>query len=113
MRPWLTSRSPFRRPARSSSTRLPRRFVPLAESCESRLLLSEFRVNSYTTGSQIRSQTATTADGGFVIAWTSQGQDGSGNGVYALRFDALGAPVGSEFRVYSHTDGDQFLQAVA
>jgi hypothetical protein len=42
-------------------------------------------------------------DGGFVATWASFGQDGSGYGVYAQRFDASGAAVGSEFRVNTFT----------
>ena len=38
-------------------------------------------------------------DGGYVTTWTSEGQDGDGNGVYARRFGANGSPSGSEFLV--------------
>jgi Ca2+-binding RTX toxin-like protein len=33
-------------------------------------------------------------DGGFVVSWTSDGQDGSGYGIYAQRYDANGDPAG-------------------
>ncbi len=43
------------------------------------------------------------AGGGFLVAWSSAGQDGSENGVYARRFDDTGAAQGGEFRVNSTT----------
>ena len=53
----------------------------------------EFRVNGHTTGSQAHSSVAATPNGGFVVAWQSAGQDGSGYGVFARRYDALGSAV--------------------
>ena len=38
------------------------------------------------------------ANGDFVVAWDSFGQDGSANGVYGQRYNAAGAAQGSEFR---------------
>jgi hypothetical protein len=35
------------------------------------------------------------ADGSFVAAWESAGQDGDGRGIFAQRFDATGAPPGA------------------
>ena len=32
------------------------------------------------------------SDGGYVVTWMSIGQDGSGNGIYAQRYDANGMP---------------------
>ena len=43
------------------------------------------------------------ADGGFVVTWSSAGQDGSGLGIYGQRYAADGTPVGSEFRVNTYT----------
>jgi len=47
---------------------------------------SEFRVNSYTTSWQYVPAISMDADGDFVITWTSFGQDGDGNGIYAQRY---------------------------
>ena len=44
------------------------------------------------------------ADGDFVVAWPSYGQDGSGYGVYAQRYNAAGVAQASEFRVNTYTD---------
>ncbi|MCB1449466.1 MAG: cadherin domain-containing protein, partial [Nitratireductor sp.] len=73
----------------------------------------EFRVNTYTTSTQLYSSVTALADGGFVVTWSSLGQDGSGWGVYAQRFDASGSPVDSEFRVNDHTASDQIYSSVA
>ncbi|MEC3863212.1 DUF4214 domain-containing protein [Mesobacterium sp. TK19101] len=56
---------------------------------------------------------ATLTDGGYVIAWGSAWQDGSGRGIYAQRYDAQGATVGTEFRVNTHTADDQILPAAS
>jgi hypothetical protein len=47
---------------------------------------TEFRINSYTTGSQRLPTVASNAFGDFVVAWDSLGQDGSGYGVFGQRF---------------------------
>jgi hypothetical protein len=51
---------------------------------------SEFLVNTYTTGSQDDPSVAMTRSGDFVVAWDgAPGQDGSGYGVFAQRYDDL------------------------
>ena len=44
---------------------------------------SEFQVNVYTANYQYGPAVAALKDGGFVIAWQSRGQDGSGEGIYS------------------------------
>ena len=68
---------------------------------------SEFQINSYTSGSQDNTEVATLNDGGFVVTWESNGQDGSVNGIYAQRFDSDGNTINSEFRVSTSTSGAQ------
>jgi phosphoheptose isomerase len=68
---------------------------------------SEFRVNSYTTGAQDGPDLAATPTGGFVVAWQSNGQDGSGSGIFAQRYDGSLLPQGGEFEVNTHTTTDQ------
>jgi hypothetical protein len=46
----------------------------------------EFQVNTHTTGNQLRASVAARAQGDFVVAWQSFGQDGSGSGIYGRRF---------------------------
>jgi hypothetical protein len=73
----------------------------------------EFQVNSYTTDSQYEAAVAMHRSGGFVVAWTSYGQDGSNAGVFARRFDETGAPVGVDFQVNGYTTGTQYDPDVA
>jgi hypothetical protein len=74
---------------------------------------SEFRVNAYTTSDQQRPSVATFVDGGFVVTWQSNSQDGSGWGVYGQRFNTAGTKVGSEFQVNIFTATDQQYSYVA
>jgi len=73
----------------------------------------EFQVNSYTTGSQARPKVASDANGNFVVVWASDGQDASGYGVFAQRFDAAGVPQGGEFRANTQVAGNQLKPGVA
>jgi hypothetical protein len=73
---------------------------------------AEFKVNTTTRGAQTQPAVAALADGGFVVAWTSNGQDGSGLGVYAQRYDAKAKPVGVELKVNKTTAGNQSDPAV-
>jgi hypothetical protein len=74
----------------------------------------EFQVNTYTTYVQYQPAVATDGSGNFLVVWNSRKQDdGFAAGIYAQRFDSGGAAVGSEFRVNTHTLGEQFNPAVA
>src|SRR5688572_8274596 len=91
-----------------------------SEPLERRVLLSlspaggEFPVNTFTTNAQTIPAVAADADGDFVVAWQSEGQDGNGPGIYAQRFDAGGGPRGAEFLVNDTAfAGSQFRPAVA
>jgi hypothetical protein len=68
---------------------------------------SEFRVNEYTEQGQYRPSVAVEAEGDFVIAWASYGQDGGEDGVFAQRFDLAGGRIGAEFQVNTYTDEEQ------
>jgi VCBS repeat-containing protein len=68
---------------------------------------NEFQVNTYTSSDQQYPDTTALNDGGFVITWVSTGQDGSGYGIYAQRYDASGNVVGDEFRVNTYTSQNQ------
>ncbi|MEX0713606.1 MAG: hypothetical protein WD278_14710 [Pirellulales bacterium] len=73
----------------------------------------EIPVNTETANAQFNSSIAIDDDGDFVISWTSALQDGSSNGIYAQRFNASGVKQGSEFRVNTHTSGNQAFSTVA
>lgn len=75
---------------------------------------AEFRVNTYTTNYQYSPSVAGFGNGGFVVTWTSSGnQDGSFDGIYGQRFSAAGALAGVEFRVNSYTTNNQLESSVA
>lgn len=69
-------------------------------------------VNTFTSGDQDQVAVASGLLSQQVVAWTSDGQDGSDLGVFARRFDS-GVPVGSPFQVNTTTTGDQEEPAVA
>ncbi len=73
---------------------------------------AEFQVNTYTDSTQANSNAASLEDGGFIITWASNGQDGSGYGIYAQRFDAEGDAVGTEFQVNTATSSEQLHNGV-
>jgi hypothetical protein len=75
-------------------------------------LAVEFQVNQYTGFNQWRPSVAADADGDFVVAWESAGQDGAAYGVFARRFSSSGAGLGSEFGVNTITSGYQIAPAV-
>jgi hypothetical protein len=70
-------------------------------------LAGEFRVSTFTPSAQGSPDVADLPGGGFVVVWQSDGQDGSGYGVFGRRYDATGVPLDAEFRVNSYTTGPQ------
>jgi hypothetical protein len=74
---------------------------------------SEIAVNAFTTGEQNRPAVAADSAGGFVVVWTSAGQDGFGDGVFGRRFDAAGLPQGGDFQINQETLGGQREPAIA
>ncbi len=73
----------------------------------------EFRVNTTTASYQGRPSVAMDAIGNFVVAWASQGQDGSFLGVYARKYDFNGIPTSGELLVNTTTSGSQTSPVVA
>ncbi len=74
---------------------------------------SEFQVNTRTEGGQFFPSVAADADGDFVVAWQSEAQDGSSNGISARRFTSAGGDLGPEFQVNTFTPGEQRVASVA
>jgi Ca2+-binding RTX toxin-like protein len=74
---------------------------------------NEFKVNTYTGDNQYTSTVAMDAGGDFVISWTSGGQDGDGNGIYAQRYNSAGVAQGNEFKVNTYTSSSQINPRVA
>lgn len=73
----------------------------------------ETLVNTTTVGAQNNSAVAVRPDGSFVVTWQSEGQDGSGWGIYAQRYAANGTKVGGEFLVNTTTAGNQQLPVIS
>lgn len=67
----------------------------------------ETQINTYSTGDQRDSTITTLVNGGYVITWMSHGQDGTGWGIYAQRFNSEGVALGSETLINSTTVGAQ------
>ena len=74
---------------------------------------SNLVASTYTSGNQKNPAVAMDAWGDFVVTWESFGQDGSGYGVYAQRYNALGAAQGSQFRANTATVGYQRRPSVS
>ena len=74
---------------------------------------AEFAVNTYTTGPQSAPAVAMDGLGDFIVVWQSEGQDGSGRGVFGRRFDSTGAPLAGEFQVNSSTTDNQQYASVS
>jgi Ca2+-binding RTX toxin-like protein len=73
---------------------------------------SEQRINTTTAGAQGNTSTTALKDGGWVVTWQSDSQDGSGFGIYQQRYNSDGAPDNSELRVNTYTPGNQDLANV-
>jgi hypothetical protein len=74
---------------------------------------SEFPVNTHTRSNQFDPSVAGLSDGGFIVTWTSDGQDRYGYGVYGQRYDSASRPVGQEFRVNTRTGRNESNRSVA
>ena len=78
---------------------------------------NEFLVNTTITSNQSQPSVAALSDGGFVVTWTSENQDGSGYGIFGQRNDAAGNPildngVPDEFQINTYTDSNQWDPSV-
>ncbi len=67
----------------------------------------EFQVNTRNSGFQEQVDVVGLANGGFVFAWQSDGQDGSEDGIYARRYNSSGNAASGEFRVNDYSDRNQ------
>jgi hypothetical protein len=74
---------------------------------------SEFKLNTHNMSYKNHSRIAQIGDGGFIVTWESDSQDGSGWGIYSRRYSAAGMPIGGEFKVNTQTTYQQFYSGVA
>ena len=75
--------------------------------------LAELRLNGTTAGDQRHPAIAALADGGFLAAWESEGQDGDESAIVARRLAADLTPLGDELIVNSCAAYSQEQPAVA
>ncbi len=73
----------------------------------------DIRANTGVAGDQVDTDIAVLDNGDAVYVWSSDGQDGSGFGVYMQRYDGSGVPVGDEQRVNLETANSQEEPVVA
>lgn len=73
---------------------------------------SESIANTHLMGDQRQSAVTTLRDGGYVIVWSSNGQDGSSDGVFMQHYGADGARIGTERSVNTTTNSIQFMPNV-
>jgi hypothetical protein len=76
----------------------------------------QFQVNTYTTYNQHQPALALDARGHFVVAWQSEGSDGSDTDAYSIhlqRYRADGTALDGQVQVNTYTTGYQNLPAVA
>lgn len=71
------------------------------------VLVPELRANGHLPGCQQAPGVSFAPDGGFVVVWQSDGQDGDGWGIFAQRFEEDGSLAGPEVQVNATTAGDQ------
>ena len=76
-------------------------------------LTSDIRVSKFTKNNQINPTVATLGDGSVVVVWSSLGQDGDRQGVFAQHFSATGVKLGTEFQVNQFTANNQRSPAIA
>ncbi len=74
----------------------------------------EFRINTHRPKAQLGPAIAALRGGGFVVTWSSEGQDdGDRFGIFGQRFARNGEPVGDEFGVNTHKRNYQTSSSVA
>ncbi len=75
----------------------------------------EFQVNTYTDGAQKDVAITSFSHGGSVTVWVSDGQDGSGYGIFGQRFDTDGNKIAlpSRFQINVDSSGNQHYPAIA
>jgi len=87
----------------------PSQWIAILLACGGAARAAEFQVNQFTTNHQAYATISHDSSGGFVVAWQSREQDGSGfsGGVFGRRFDSSGSALGAEFQVNQYTTSTQ------
>jgi hypothetical protein len=74
--------------------------------------VAQFDVTSQSPFDKTVPDVAGFSDGGFVVVWQSEGQDGSGAGIYGQQYVGLAFPFNRIFRANQTTANDQSAPAV-
>ena len=74
---------------------------------------TNFQINSYHYLNQIDPSVAALTDGGFVVSWTSDSQDGYGTAIIGQQYDSEGNKVGNDFQVNTHAIDGQLVSNIA
>ncbi|MBN1394651.1 MAG: trypsin-like serine protease, partial [Pirellulales bacterium] len=77
------------------------------------IVVDDFLINQTTQNLQTMPSVAMDPDGDFVVTWTSYGQDGDLDGIYARRFNVQGVALGDEFLVNTTTAHRQDYSDIA
>ena len=73
---------------------------------------SAFGVNTHTEGEQDWASVAVNDAGECLIAWRSDHDNvGTGHDIFARAYDSVGVPLGDEFRISTHTEGETVFSA--
>jgi hypothetical protein len=72
----------------------------------------EIHMNTYTDGNQFDPSVCGLSDGGFVVCWSSENQDGDKSGIFGQIYDSTGNIRGSEFQVNTYTNSYQLAPDV-
>ncbi|WP_299978761.1 Ig-like domain-containing protein [uncultured Pseudoteredinibacter sp.] len=73
---------------------------------------SAFAVNQELVGDQTHSDVIGLDDGGFVLTWQSENQDGDKLGIYARKYNAEGIAVSDEILINDFTNNNQSLAEI-
>ncbi len=68
---------------------------------------AEFAINTTTSDNQSDPNVAALSNGGFVVTWESNLQDGGGYGIYGQHYASDGTAAGDEFLINTTTVGNQ------
>ncbi|MEW6536691.1 MAG: fibronectin type III domain-containing protein, partial [Candidatus Auribacterota bacterium] len=72
---------------------------------------TEFRINTYTSSYQYNPAVACNGTN-YLVAWQSNGQDGSDYGIYGQTINSAGEKVGSEIKISTYTSYEQSTPSV-
>lgn len=73
---------------------------------------NEAQVNQYWKDSQLDPSITVLENGNILLTWKSDGQDGSGDGIYARIIGSDGNPAGDEFQVHTQTLNAQYAPEI-